>query len=30
VLVMRAGRITGELEGDAMTEEAVLAAAFAA
>jgi rhamnose transport system ATP-binding protein len=30
VLVMRAGRITGELEGERMTEEAVLAAAFAA
>jgi simple sugar transport system ATP-binding protein/ribose transport system ATP-binding protein len=30
VLVMRAGRITGELTGDQMTESAVLAAAFAA
>jgi L-arabinose transport system ATP-binding protein len=30
VLVMRAGRITEELEGERMTEEAVLAAAFAA
>jgi len=30
VLVMRAGRITGELTGDRMTESAVLAAAFAA
>jgi rhamnose transport system ATP-binding protein len=29
VLVMRAGRIVAELEGDAMTEPAVLAAAFA-
>jgi ABC-type sugar transport system ATPase subunit len=29
VLVMRAGRIVGELEGEAMTESAVLAAAFA-
>jgi simple sugar transport system ATP-binding protein/ribose transport system ATP-binding protein len=30
VLVMRAGRISGELTGDQMTESAVLAAAFAA
>jgi rhamnose transport system ATP-binding protein len=30
VLVMRAGRIVGELAGDRMTESAVLAAAFAA
>jgi ABC-type sugar transport system ATPase subunit len=30
VLVMRAGRIVGELAGDEMTESAVLAAAFAA
>ena len=30
VLVMRAGRIVAELEGDAMTEEAVLNAAFGA
>jgi rhamnose transport system ATP-binding protein len=30
VLVMRAGRIVGELAGDQMTESAVLAAAFAA
>jgi rhamnose transport system ATP-binding protein len=30
VLVMRAGRITGELSGEQMTESAVLAAAFAA
>jgi simple sugar transport system ATP-binding protein/ribose transport system ATP-binding protein len=30
VLVMRAGRIVGELAGEQMTESAVLAAAFAA
>jgi simple sugar transport system ATP-binding protein/ribose transport system ATP-binding protein len=30
VLVMRAGRIVDELEGERMTESAVLAAAFAA
>ena len=30
VLVMRAGRIVGELAGERMTESAVLAAAFAA
>ena len=30
VLVMRAGRIVGELEGERMTEAAILAAAFAA
>jgi rhamnose transport system ATP-binding protein len=29
VLVMRAGRVVAELEGDAMTESAILAAAFA-
>ena len=29
VLVLRGGRIVGELEGEAMTESAVLAAAFA-
>ena len=29
VLVMRAGRLVAELEGDAMTESAILAAAFA-
>ena len=28
VLVMRAGRMVAELEGDAMTESAILAAAF--
>jgi ABC-type sugar transport system ATPase subunit len=30
VLVMRAGRIAAELRGEAMTEAAVLAAAFGA
>jgi ABC-type sugar transport system ATPase subunit len=30
VLVMRAGRIVGELAGEQMTESAVLGAAFAA
>ena len=30
VLVMRAGRIVGEFEGDAATDEAVMTAAFAA
>jgi ABC-type sugar transport system ATPase subunit len=29
VLVMRSGRLVAELEGDAMTEAAILAAAFA-
>jgi simple sugar transport system ATP-binding protein/ribose transport system ATP-binding protein len=28
VLVMRAGRLVAELEGEAMTEEAILTAAF--
>ena len=30
VLVMRAGRVVGEFAGEAMTEEAILAAAFGA
>ena len=30
VLVMRAGRIVGEFEGDAATDEAVMTAAFTA